>query len=74
MSELLGQSGRALPIPPLPVCARSWRISTLFEQFVGCDENRLRHDKAERLCRAGVDDQLEFGRPQHRKVVRLGAA
>ena len=26
MSELLGQSGRALPIPPLPVWAKNGRI------------------------------------------------
>ena len=40
----------------------------LFDHLVGDGEHACRNGEAERLSRRSVDDELEFGRLQHRQV------
>jgi hypothetical protein len=40
---------------------------------IGAQQDRRRHDKAERFGGLGVDSHLEFGRELNRKLRRLGA-
>src|SRR6202011_2863439 len=47
--------------------------STLLDHLVGDGEHPWRHLDAERSRRLKVDDELEFGRLQHRQVGGLGA-
>src|SRR6476620_7892588 len=49
-------------------------MSRSFDQLIGCNEKRLWHRKAKRLCSLRVDDKLEFRWPPNRKIVWLGTA
>ena len=46
----------------------------LFDDFVGADQNRVRHRKAESLSGLEVHGHLELGRKLHREIARLLAA
>jgi len=43
----------------------------LFDHFVGDREHPWGNGEAERLCGLKIDDQIEFGRLQHREVAGL---
>ena len=45
---------------------RTFRYS--FDHFVGDEEHARRNGEAERFSGREVDDELEFGRLQHRQV------
>src|SRR5580704_2833251 len=49
------------------------KTASLFDHIVGDGEHPWRHLDAERSRRLQVDDELEFGRLQHRQVRGLGA-
>src|ERR1035441_5754424 len=44
------------------------QITSLFDHLVGDGEHARRYGEAERLSGRAVDDELEFGRLQHRQV------
>jgi hypothetical protein len=46
----------------------------LFDNFVGSQQDRLRHRQAERLGGLEVHDHLVFGRKLHGEIARLRAA
>ena len=48
-------------------------IADLFDHLVGDGEHARRNGEAERLSGRAVDDELEFGRLQHRQVGGLSA-
>jgi hypothetical protein len=47
------------------------QVTASFDHFVGDDEQVGRHGEAQRLGGLQVDDKLEFGGLQHRKVGRF---
>jgi len=44
-----------------------------FDNFVGGDEQLVRHGEAKQTGDLGVDDKLELARLHHRQVCRFGA-
>jgi hypothetical protein len=48
-------------------------MAQLFDHLVGVREQRRRHVEAERFSCLEIDDELVFGRLNHRQVARLGA-
>jgi hypothetical protein len=60
--------GAKADIPDRQVGANSCLSELLFDHLVGEREQLVGNFKAERLCGFEVDDQLEFGRLQNRKV------
>src|SRR5215831_10921232 len=48
-------------------------VAASLNHFVRAQQKRLRHGDAERLCRLGIDDQLEARWLLDRKVAGIGA-
>ena len=71
-ATILGINPKGRDVPNADLCTAA--KSSLFDHFVGSDQQTLRHGETELFCSLEVDDHLEFGGLLHGQVGRICTA